>query len=1221
MSEHQAGRDLASRVEALRANDPEFARAASSPSVAEAIRRSEGSLIGTIAAAMSGYADRPALGHRATRIVRDPVTGRRTLELLPRFETLTYAELWRRVGMLANAWADRVAGGIRVGDFVGVLGFTGVDHATIDLACMYLGAVSVPLPIGSSVVRLAPIIAETGPRILAADIGSIEAAVDAVLASDSIERLVVFDCDAHVDDHQEALRAAVDKLNGRAAVVSLQDELRRGGRLPAAEPCDDGDPDRLVGLIYTSGSTGTPKGAMYTASMTTRMWQTGRSGMANAGASRDTPVPTIVLHYMPMSHVNGRAWLISGLSSGGIGYFAARSDMSTLFDDIRLSRPTVLSLVPRICDMVYQQYLLEADRLSRTGTGGGSGTGNGSGSGSGSGSGTGNDTGTGTARSDAEAAARDQVRDGMLGGRIVSALCGSAPLSAAMHAFMASVLGTKVVDCYGSTETTRAVVVDRRVRRPPVTDYRLVDVPELGYFATDKPHPRGELRLKSVGLVPGYYKQPAVNAQSFDEDGYYKTGDVFAELAPDRLVYVDRINNVVKLSQGEFVAISRLEAMYSTSPYIAQIHVHGSSEEAFLLAVVVPDRDRAAQAEDGATADDAIRATILDSMRELAREAGLNAYEVPYDIVLEPRPFTVENGLLSGVGKLLRPALKERYGARLEQLYADIAAGRAGRFAALRAAGRSVAPLDAVLAAVQITLGYPSASVRPEADFTDLGGDSLSAHTFSTVLEQIFDIEVPVQVVFGPTSTLTRIADYIADHLTDPIADPIGSARGTHAPRPTFASVHGRDAVEVRASDLTPDRFVDERVLARAPKPPDRADPARNVLLTGPTGYLGRFLAIECLQRVAETGGRLTCLARAADDASARQRVLQCLRAASADRPDWFDTIAAEHLEVLAADVSAPKLGLDEVTWERMATETDRIVHTAALVNHVLPYSRLFAPNVAATAELIELALTRRMKRFTYVSTIAAAMEPDGSFLDEAIDVRAASSSRRLNDSDANGYATSKWAGEVLLRETHDRTGLPVVVFRPDMILAHRGLPGGLNPTDRFTRLILSIVATGMAPRSFYRLDADGNRRRAHYSGLPVDFTAQAIASLSAQNPDGYVTYNTVNANDDGISLDEIVDWLVRAGHPITRFDDYEQWRMRFEAAMRGIPDHQRRLSLLPLMHAYAHPAEPRPISAIPATRFTTAVGDLGVGGGLVPSISSDFIAKCVADLTMLDML
>lgn len=606
-------------------------------------------------------------------------------------------------------------------------------------------------------------------------------------------------------------------------------------------------------------------------------------------------------------------------------------------------------------------------------------------------------------------------------------------------------------------------------------------------------------------------------------------------------------------------------------------------------------------------------------MRELAHGAGLPAYQVPQEVIVERQPFTIGNGLLSGIGKHLRPALRERYGARLEQLYADIATGRAGQFAALRAAGREASPLDTVLVAVQITLGCPASLVRPEAGFTELGGDSLSAHTFSTVLEQAFDVEVPVQAILSPTSTLARIADRL------------GAAVGSQPPRATFASVHGRGALVARASELTLDRFLDQGLLDRglldrplldgpAGGAPDAAS-VRNVLITGATGYLGRFLAVEWLQRVARTGGRLTALARAADDASARERVLEALRSASGDRSDWLDAVAADRLEVLAADVAAPRLGLDDAAWERLAAGTDQIVHAAALVNHVLPYRRLFAPNVVATAELIGLALTGRLKRFAYVSTVAAAMQPDGSLLDEEADIRAAAPVRQLDDSDANGYATGKWAGEVLLREAHERTGLPVTVFRPDMILAHTGLPGRLNLPDRFTRVVLSVLATGTAPRSFYRLDPEGSRRRAHYSGLPVDFTARAITELGAASTAGYATYNTVNANDDGISLDEIVDWLIDAGHRIIRFDDYREWHLRFEAALRGLPDHQRRLSLLPLLRAYAEPGEPRAGSAVPAARFTGAVADLGVGGGAVPSLSPEFIGKCVADLELLGLL
>src|SRR5690606_41308069 len=53
-----------------------------------------------------------------------------------------------------------------------------------------------------------------------------------------------------------------------------------------------------------------------------------------------------------------------------------------------------------------------------------------------------------------------------------------------------------------------------------------IDVPELGYFGTDHPHPRGELLVKTTSMIPGYYKRPDVTAAMFDEDGFYRTGDI-----------------------------------------------------------------------------------------------------------------------------------------------------------------------------------------------------------------------------------------------------------------------------------------------------------------------------------------------------------------------------------------------------------------------------------------------------------------------------------------------------------------------------------------------------------------------------------------------------------------------------------------------------------------------------------------------------------------------
>ena len=114
--------------------------------------------------------------------------------------------------------------------------------------------------------------------------------------------------------------------------------------------------------------------------------------------------------------------------------------------------------------------------------------------------------------------------------------------------------------------------------------------------------------------------------------------------------------------------------------------------------------------------------------------------------------------------------------------------------------------------------------------------------------------------------------------------------------------------------------------------------------------------------------------------------------------------------------------------------------------------------------------------------------------------------------------------------------------------------------------MVLSVVATGIAPGSFYQLDADGNRQRAHFDGLPVGFVAEAIATLGAQVVDGFETYHVMNPHDDGIGLDEYVDWLIEAGYPIQRIGDFGEWLQRFETGLRALPDRQRQHSVLQVL-------------------------------------------------------
>ncbi|HEX3286996.1 MAG TPA: carboxylic acid reductase [Mycobacterium sp.] len=1152
------------RIADLKASDPQFADAAPDETISAAIEQPGLRLAQIVRTVFDGYADRPALGARAHEFITDPETGRTTAALLPHFETITYADVAARVQAVTNALANDP---VRPGDRVALLGFTSVDYTTIDVALIGLGAVSVPLQTSAPVAQLRPIVAETEPTVIASSIDYVTDAVELILTGSAANRLIVFDYLPQVDDHRDALQAAKARLadaGGTLRVDTLDDVLERGAKLPAVQPVIADDPDPLTLLVYTSGSTGTPKGAMYPERLVANSWRRSVRGTWGDEGSH----PSITLSFLPMSHMMGRGLLYGTLGAGGTTYFAAKSDLSTFLEDLALVRPTQMSFVPRVWDMIYAEVQSELDR--------------------------------GTAD---ESAVLADLRQRLLGGRYVMAMTGSAPMSPEMRSFVETFLDMHLVDGYGSTEAG-ALFVDGHVQRPPVIDYKLTDVPDLGYFHTDRPHPRGELLVKSETMFPGYYKRPEVTAEMFDEDGYYRTGDVVAEVGPDQLVYLDRRNNVLKLSQGEFVTVSKLEAVFGDSPLVRQIYVYGNSARSYLLAVIVPTDEALADVD--ATH---LKSVVGDSLQDVAKAAGLQSYEIPRDFIIETTPFTLENGLLTGIRKLARPKLKEHYGQRLEELYVQLAEGQADELRALRQSGADKPVLETISRAAAALLGSAT-DVQPDAHFTDLGGDSLSALTFANLLREIFDIDVPVGVIVSPANDLAALAAYIE------------AERQPGTKRPTFASVHGRGATEAHASDLTLDKFIDEQTLAAAASLPGPSAEVRTVLLTGATGFLGRYLALDWMRRMDLVCGKVICLVRAKDDGAARERLDKIFDSGDPELLRHYQHLAAEHLEVIAGDKGEANLGLDDATWQRLADTVDLIVDPAALVNHVLPYDQLFGPNALGTAELIRIALTSKIKPFAYVSTIGvgAGIEP-GKFTEDG-DIRVISATRKVDDSYANGYANSKWAGEVLLREAHDLCGLPVSVFRCDMILADTSYAGQLNLPDMFTRMMLSLVATGIAPGSFYELDADGNRQRAHYDGLPVEFIAEAISTLGASVVDGFDTYHVMNPYDDGIGLDEYVDWLIDEGYRIQRVGDYGTWLKWFETAIRALPERQRQASLLPLLHNYQRPERPIRGSIAPTDRFRAAVRSAKIGADKdIPHVSKDVIVKYITDLELLGLL
>jgi len=1161
----------ARRVLDLAADDPQLQQLMPDSAGLDEITRPEQTLVGIVDTILTGYASRPALGTRDYDVVVDGATGRQIRRLRASFSTVTYGELASGVHAVANAWRNDAHHRVAPGEFVCFLGFAGTDYVTVDLACVYAQAVAVPLQSTLAADDLERIVTDTEPAVIAATMADLPLAARLAGRHQSVRTVVALDLDRRVDDDADAWDAAAAELarSGSSAVLTSLTDLRALGATHEWQP-PSGPPraeDDIALLIHSSGSTGTPKGAIITE----------RHARFQFTAMPPTPVPTVRLCFAPLNHFMGRGAVFNTMARGGTAYFTARADMSTLVEDFRLVRPTEAVMFPRVFELVHQQFLGEVARRSAGG-------------------------GVDVERVRAEV--RAELRYTYFGDRIASIFAGAAPTTPEVQRFIAETFPVTYAEGYGTTEAGGSVTVRDRINRAEVIDFKLRDVPELGYFNSDRPFPRGELLVKTRLAIPGYFKNPEATAKLFDEDGFVCTGDIMEQRGPDHLVYVDRRNDVLKLAHGEFVALGAVGNAFEThSDVIRQIFVFGSSARAFLVAVVVPDFGVVAtRLGPGATEAD-VRDLIRAEFAAVAQAAKLRSFEVPREFIVEPEPFSQANGLLSSVAKRLRPRLIERYGPRLEQLYVDLERRQGEELLALRDPASGLTVLQKVRQALAVSLAIDEADVDERRSFAELGGDSLGAALFAALLSDIFGVEIAANAILSPAGNAIAWTAAIEQ----------AQAPGARAV-PTAASVHGPGAVELHAADLDVIRFLPDDVLAVVS---DEVVPpaSRVVLVTGATGFLGRFLCLEWLERVAPQGGKVICLLRARDRDDAWRR----LRAAfSGD-----DELAARferqsgHVEVLVGDVAEPRLGLDAATYDRLAVEVDRIVHPAALVNHVLEYEYLFGPNVLGTAELVGLALARRKKPFDFVSSLAVVPCLErGAPIGEDSPLR---SSIRLSSRYSAHYGASKWAAEQVLHSAHRRFGLPVTVFRGDMMLPHRVYQQQVNVPDVFVRLLLSLVMTGCAPASFYELGPDGERPRAHYDGLPIDFVAEAIVGLAAAPEAGLETFHVINANDDGISLDTIVDWVDAAGYPLARVGDYAGWLARFTAALESRPPDERRRSSLSVLESLRRPA-PATAAEIGSDRFADRVRSRTVERR-VPGLTAEYVAKVLDDLVRLELI
>ncbi|KAF9648046.1 acetyl-CoA synthetase-like protein, partial [Thelephora ganbajun] len=340
--------------------------------------------------------------------------------------------------------------------------------------------------------------------------------------------------------------------------------------------------ETIATICYTSGTTGNPKGAILTQGALASATYSNTCGMDV------TPFANpVVLSFLPLAHIYGRTMeLCVTLAGGKIGY--STGSPLRILEDMQVLKPNFFPAVPRLLNRIYQVIAanLEApglkgalfrravaakmERLKATGD---------------------------YSHPLWDRLVFNKVR-AALGGNVALVTSGSAPLNPQVLDFLRVVLACTVLQGYGMTENcgtcTRCIPKDPTDGgsvgfMQPVNEIKLIDVPSMGYTSEDKPHPRGEVCMRGANCFSGYYKNEQATKETIDEEGWVHTGDIGLMDELGRLKIIDRVKNIMKLSQGEYVALEKVENVYAACPVVQQIMVHGDSMQSYLLAVIVPD--------------------------------------------------------------------------------------------------------------------------------------------------------------------------------------------------------------------------------------------------------------------------------------------------------------------------------------------------------------------------------------------------------------------------------------------------------------------------------------------------------------------------------------------------------------------------------------------------------------------------------------------------------
>jgi feruloyl-CoA synthase len=540
------------------------------------------------------------------------------------WRTVTYAAAFAGVRAIAAALLERDVSPDRP---IAILSGNDIEHALLGLAAMHIGVPYSPISVPYSLVsqdfkKLKAIIEILTPGLVFAADGKAFARAIAAAVPRDVEVAVT------ANPASDRPMTPFAKLTGTEPT-------------PAVEAAHANvDPETIAKILFTSGSTGQPKGVINTQLMLCANQSMMRGGLAFLSDGE----PPVLVDWLPWNHTYGSNHNFGlVLDCGGSLYIDEGKPMpgaiAATVRNLRDVAPTIYFNVPKGFEMLLPH--LSQDRALRE----------------------------------------------TFFSRLKVMFYAGAGLSQHVHDALQELavktVGERILilTSLGSTETAPAALAcsweSERVGNIglPLPGQEVKLVPQDGKL---------EIRLRGPNITPGYWRAPAITANAFDDEGFYKLGDAlkFADPADPAkgLLFDGRIAEDFKLATGTWVSVGplRMAIIAQCAPLVRDVVLAGPDRDE-IAALIIPDIDACRKLAPDLAPDAAPAAVLADARVRRAFAGFLEALSDPSRgtsarvrrAILLADPPSLDIGEVTDKGSINQRAVLAHRAALVDELYAD----------------------------------------------------------------------------------------------------------------------------------------------------------------------------------------------------------------------------------------------------------------------------------------------------------------------------------------------------------------------------------------------------------------------------------------------------------------------------------------------------------------------------------------------------------------------